>query len=495
MKKSRATLRSRLIWSFAALLAMVVALSLSALHGIHSLGDSLNTAVTSTTRKLEMVAQIHSGVSEMRVHAALAEISLLNTMIKSVPGSKDEDAGCSACHTTDRVTANRDLFLAKATTLSAQVAAMHPLVRTNSEQVALDAIQSGIAEWRSRYTEYLNLSLHNEYTKAHEAMVEGIYPLLPKIEKAAEDLNAAQQQMLADSRAGAERSVSSGFWQVMLAVALGIIAGGAGLWVMHKVFGTLRHGTRRLMEMSEQLAASADQIARSNAALAQGVSEQAASLEETTAAANQVSAMTQKNAGDTRNVTQLIDSEADMVTEANRKLDAMLASMQQIVNAGGKITNIVKTIDGLAFQTNLLALNASVEAARAGEAGLGFAVVAQEVRALAQRSAEAARDTAELVTASVTAGNTGRTQLDEVAGAISGITERTMKVKDLVDQVNRTGEEQANGLAQIAESMSQLEGATTTTAANAEERAAASQQLSAQSQNMRDVIAELRAMV
>ena len=169
--------------------------------------------------------------------------------------------------------------------------------------------------------------------------------------------------------------------------------------------------------------------------------------------------------------------------------------MQEIVASGGKISKIVKTIDGLAFQTNLLALNASVEAARAGESGLGFAVVAQEVRALAQRSADAARDTAELVSASVDAGAAGRNQLDEVAAVITGITDRTAKVKQLIDKVNHTGQEQAQGLTQIAKAMEQMDSATTMTAANTEERAAASEELSSQSQAMHNVIADLKAMV
>ena len=495
MNRPRVTMCFKLMGSFVALLAMLAALSLSALQGIRSLGGSLDTAVNSTARKMEMVASIHSGVHEMRVNAALAEISLLTTMIKSVLGSSAEDAGCSACHTSERVDSNHDAFLGKAAKLSQQVAAMGPLVHSAAERTSLDAIQGGVSNWERLYSEYLDLAVHKSFSQAHDIMVDRIYPIFPKINDAADALDAEQRRLLAEARSAAQRQLSFSFWEVSLAVAFGLIAGVAGLWVVRKVARSLRQGTRQLLEMSQQLASAAEQIAESNHSLAQGVSQQAASIEETSAAITEISSMTQKSASGTRDVAETIHAETGLVGEANRKLDAMLVSMQEIVACGGKISNIVKTIDGLAFQTNLLALNASVEAARAGESGLGFAVVAQEVRALAQRSADAARDTAELVSASVNAGNTGRAQLDEVATVIGSITERTLKIQKLIDQVNHTGQEQAQGLAQIARAMAQMDQVTTTTAANAEQRAAASQQLSAQSQAMRDVISALQAMV
>ena len=495
MNRTRVTLCFKLMASFAALLVMVVALSFSALYGIRSLGGSLDTAVNSTARKMEMVAAMHSGTLEMRVHASLAEISLLDTMIRTVPGSPGEDAGCSACHTADRVDANRDAFLATAGKLSRQAVAMRPFVQSAAEQTALDAVQNGVATWESLYRKYLDMASHKDFSRAHDMMVNQIYPILPKIDEAADALNAEQQKLLAGSRAAASRQVSLGSWQVSLAVALGLLAGIVGLWVVRQVARTLRSSTRQLLEMSQQVAGASEQIAQSNQSLAQGVSQQAATLQETSANTKEISTMTRNNASGAQDVAQLIHAEAALVEEANRKLDAMLTSMHEIVDSGGKISKIVKTIDGLAFQTNLLALNASVEAARAGEAGLGFAVVAQEVRALAQRSADAARDTAELVSASIDAGTTGRTQLDEVVAVIAGITEHTLKIKQLIDHVSQTGHEQAQGLAQISVALEQMDQATTMTAANAQQRAAASQQLSAQSQAMRDVVTDLQAMV
>jgi hypothetical protein len=140
-------------------------------------------------------------------------------------------------------------------------------------------------------------------------MVSQIYPVLPRIMEAADSLSAEQLRLLAESRVAADRQVSLGFWEVILAVALGLIAGIAGLWVVRQVAAALRGSTRQLLEMSRQLATAAQQIARSNEALAQGVTQQAASLEETSAATAEVSSMTQKNASGTRDVAELINAD------------------------------------------------------------------------------------------------------------------------------------------------------------------------------------------
>jgi methyl-accepting chemotaxis protein len=499
MSRHKRTLRFKLMSSFGGLLALMAVLSVCALYGIRSLGAVLDSTVNVTARKMRMAAEMNSDTRAMRVHAAMAEISLLNSMIRTVPGSSgvasNEDAGCSSCHTADRVVSHRDAFVALGGKLTREVTAIRPLVETDREKASLDALQAGVQGWSQLYLKYLDLATHNQYNAAHDLMVDQIYPILPKIDEAADALAAAQYLRMSSDSSAAERQVSLGFWQVSMAAFLGLIAGLAGLWIVRRVGATLRASTSQLLEMSGQVAAAASQIAVSNDSLAQGVNQQAASLQETSAATQEINNMTRKNAAGTRNVAELIDAEAGVAEEANRKLDAMLASMREIVAAGVKTSAIVKTIDGLAFQTNLLALNASVEAARAGQAGLGFAVVAQEVRTLAQSSAQAARDTAQLVADSVAAGNAGRSQLDEVALAIRGITERTVKVKELMGEVNHTGEEQAQGLAQIARTMQEMDRVTTMTAANAQQRAAASEQLSTQAGTMRDVITALKETV
>ncbi len=166
--------------------------------------------------------------------------------------------------------------------------------------------------------------------------------------------------------------------------------------------------------------------------------------------------------------------------------------MDQIGASSGKISKIIKVIDEIAFQTNILALNAAVEAARAGEAGMGFAVVAEEVRNLAQRSAQAARDTASLIEESILKSTEGSRKLEEVASSIVGITESAGKVKTLVDEVEASSREQAQGIDQISKAVAQMDQVTQKTAANAEESASASEELNAQSQALMAVVKQLQ---
>jgi methyl-accepting chemotaxis protein len=173
----------------------------------------------------------------------------------------------------------------------------------------------------------------------------------------------------------------------------------------------------------------------------------------------------------------------------------MVVQMNEIGNSSNKIARIIKVIDEIAFQTNILALNAAVEAARAGEAGLGFAVVADEVRNLAQRCAQAARDTAGLIEDSISTSRDGHARLDQMAGNVRAMTENLTKVKSLVDEVNMGSQEQARGMEQIARAAMQMEQVTQRTAASAQESASAGTDLNSHADALRALVHEMRDMV
>jgi methyl-accepting chemotaxis protein/methyl-accepting chemotaxis protein-1 (serine sensor receptor) len=173
----------------------------------------------------------------------------------------------------------------------------------------------------------------------------------------------------------------------------------------------------------------------------------------------------------------------------------MVGSMTAIKESSNKVAKIIKTIDEIAFQTNILALNAAVEAARAGEAGMGFAVVADEVRSLAQRSAQAAKDTAGLIEESIARSQEGAGNVEEVATAITAITASVAKVKGIVDEVREASQQQTQGIDQVSQAISQMEKVTQTTAATAEESAAASEELNAQAETTMAEVQRLDDMV
>jgi methyl-accepting chemotaxis protein/methyl-accepting chemotaxis protein-1 (serine sensor receptor) len=169
--------------------------------------------------------------------------------------------------------------------------------------------------------------------------------------------------------------------------------------------------------------------------------------------------------------------------------------MREIDASSNKIARIIKVIDEIAFQTNILALNAAVEAARAGEAGLGFAVVADEVRNLAQRCAQAAKDTAGLIEESIATSHEGNARLDRMAGSVRSLLESSSKVKVLVDEVNQGSQEQARGMDQISRAVVQMEQLTQKTAASAEESASAGAELNGHAETLRNLVHQMREMV
>ena len=205
--------------------------------------------------------------------------------------------------------------------------------------------------------------------------------------------------------------------------------------------------------------------------------------------------MAGKNAANSKSAAENMVEASERVDQANRNLQQMVASMNEINDSSGKISKIIKVIDEIAFQTNILALNAAVEAARAGEAGMGFAVVADEVRNLSQRCAGAAQETAGLIEESIDKSKDGRAKLDQVIGAVRSITESATKVKTLVDEVEIGSKEQARGIEQVSNVIMQMETVTQATAAQAEESAAAGEELSGQAEALRDIVVRLEHML
>lgn len=306
-----------------------------------------------------------------------------------------------------------------------------------------------------------------------------------------------QFEELIDDRTEAAVAVSQRRTEWIVLVLVGL-AGLAAMttWVsITRHAGTLRRAIGSLADTAENVGSGATQVAAASHSLAQGASEQVAAVEDISSSARETSGMATENARRTQSAAELVSRERDQFASATALLHGMVAAMQEIDSATTRISKINRTIDEIAFQTNILALNAAVEAARAGEAGLGFAVVADEVRSLAQRSAEAARETASLIEESIARTQAGRNKVDEVNVAIAALAEQSAAVRALVDEVHGGSREQQRAVERIGSALRQIEEVSQQAAAGAEQGSAAAEQLSAQACALLDVVRVLGRMV
>ncbi len=246
---------------------------------------------------------------------------------------------------------------------------------------------------------------------------------------------------------------------------------------------------------AEQVTSASGQVSSASQSLAQGASEQASSLEETSSSLEEMSSMTRQNA-DNANQANVAAKEASQMAETGvAAMQRMSEAIEKIKNSSNETAKIIKTIDEIAFQTNLLALNAAVEAARAGEAGKGFAVVAEEVRNLARRSAEAAKNTADLIEGAQKNSEQGVAVTAEVAKSLTGIQSVAGKVATLIAEIAAASKEQAQGIDQVNTAVSEMDKVVQQNAANSEESASASEELSSQAEELMAMVEELMGIV
>lgn len=357
-------------------------------------------------------------------------------------------------------------------------------------------IAAALSSYRANARKLRGLSAEHKETEAMALQREVVAPSYAEFER---DVLAAKlmNEAAADAAAGvAEAALVGSKRTTGLVVVIGFLVG-IGLVVVtsRSISSALRTIASALDEGADQVSSAAGQVSSSSQSLAEGASEQAASLEETSASLEEVSSMTKRNAEGAQQAKALSGQTRDAADVGAADMEAMKVAMDDIKASSNDISKIIKTIDEIAFQTNILALNAAVEAARAGEAGMGFAVVAEEVRSLAQRSAQSAKETAAKIEVAISKSDHGVLISGKVALSLAEIVEKARKVDSLVGEIATASLEQNQGIGQVNSAVSQMDKVTQSNAGNAEETAAAAEELSAQSQVMRDSVGQLMRLV
>lgn len=257
---------------------------------------------------------------------------------------------------------------------------------------------------------------------------------------------------------------------------------------MLKIIDFLNHTFSEIETAASQVSVGAGEIANGSQTLAEGATEQASSVEKLSESMNSISEQVKKNAEHANNAKTLSNDTQEELDDGQQTIEMMTGAMEDIRNYSNKITQIIKTIDDIAFQTNILALNAAVEAARAGAAGKGFAVVADEVRNLAGKSAEAAKQTTLLIEGSVKAVENGTVTALKTAELLNSIIEKSQNVNDVVTQIAFATNQQADAISNIESSISQITSVVQMNSATAEESSAAAEELSAQAKTLHEKV-------
>ena len=258
---------------------------------------------------------------------------------------------------------------------------------------------------------------------------------------------------------------------------------------LHAMQVNLGRTVSQVRQGSESVATASAEIAQGNQDLSTRTEQQASALQQTAATMDELGSTVRNNADNAKQANQLALNASTVAVKGGEVVGQVVETMKGINDSSRKISDIIGTIDGIAFQTNILALNAAVEAARAGEQGRGFAVVASEVRSLAQRSAEAAKEIKSLISASVERVEQGTHLVDQAGHTMEEIVASIRRVTDIVGEISSASVEQSSGVAQVGQAVAQMDNATQQNAALVEESAAAADSLRQQAMQLVQAVA------
>jgi methyl-accepting chemotaxis protein len=470
------TIGKKLYTGIGALVLLLALAGANALWVAGTLHDAITTATSVDAKRVDIAFQIAGDAKDIKSSQRKLLVAAYRKDAAKVEESKQD--------------------IQKALTAFADdVKALRPMLVSAEGRAIVDDMTDHISKWTPINAAVEKLVAEDKVEEAAKKAHEEAAPVINALDATSDRLVTQERTVFQAMVAGALKAYSDSRWQILVLLILSLGVGGAAAYVVHTITQKLHKRAREMREGAQHVVAAASQVMSSAQSLSQGASEQAASLEQTSASMEEMASMTRQNAENSQQAASLMAEVDKRVSESNRALGNMVSSMTSIRDSSAKVARIIKTIDEIAFQTNILALNAAVEAARAGEAGMGFAVVADEVRNLAQRSAQAAKDTAALIEESSANASQGSATVGQVAEAITAITASVSQVKGLVDEVSVASRQQAQGIDQVTQALAQMEKVTQVTAATAEESAAASEELNAQAETTMVSVGKIEKMV
>jgi methyl-accepting chemotaxis protein len=411
---------------------------------------------------------------------------------------------CSSLANSFLLTSREDFAQSAQQSIKAVATSIDKLQKDQEELVKMDASLKDeakdklLAELRTSSASYSTalqaiIDLKHQRNDIISAQLEKIAPqFTAALGRVRESVSEFQHQL--EERMRSEQHTNEIL--VLGATLAGTLFGIGAAWFV------IRSITRPISGIADQLASESGQthaaaltVAEVSQSMADGASRQAASLQESSASLHEMASMTSRNSESAQAAKKLAAEARSTADAGARDMAAMKGAMTAIQSSSSEISKIIKTIDEIAFQTNILALNAAVEAARAGEAGAGFAVVAEEVRNLAQRSAQAAKETAAKIEDASTKSAQGVSISGQVAASLDAIVERIRQLDEMVGGIAQASHEQSEGITQLNQAVAGMDQITQSNAALAEQGASSAQELQTQSAQVRAAVARLMEMV
>ncbi|MFI5336055.1 MAG: methyl-accepting chemotaxis protein [Opitutales bacterium] len=472
------TIGQRITAAFGVILVITITLSVFVHHRVGVVRDHFDEIATSSIPSFEYLAEAQSAVQERQ--------ALIYRQISS-PDPEDRNK------LEVRMADNK-------ARIDRSLAAYEQLLVDETDRHAFALIKAAREPYEKSYQQVVELG-HAAATPQDSARLcarvrAELDPLHASILWALTACFTAEKKQAGESADETHRAVAATNTGALTGGIVALLAVTGLGWVIIRGTNTaLREVTGTLADAAGHVSAAARQISGASQTLAEGASEQAASLEETSASIEEISSMAKRNAAGADNTQKLAQEARQATAQGAQQMREMVSAMDAIQASSDNIAKIVKNIDEVAFQTNILALNAAVEAARAGEAGAGFAVVAEEVRALAQRAAQAARETAEKIEDSIQKSHHGADLSARVAQSLQDIEDKVARMNEVVGEIAIASQEQTQGLTQVGVAVVQMDQVTQGNAGTAEETASAAAELNSQSGVLVEKVGRLLALV